>query len=313
MKKILRLICVGMLFTLAPQVFAQSDNIVLSAYVSPDCGVTHNSEKILKSKLTNIATKCGFAETENSRFLITAKIDVITDDITYSEPALYAYTLNFNLYIGDGFTGKLFSSTSVEAKGVGDTKHKAYMNAIKSIDFTSTQFKQFIREGKNKIIEYYNKNCNLIIQKAQALAKNQQYENALWELTCIPEACEGCYYQASDMIIKIYQMQIDNEGEIQYAQALNTWNAGQDYDAAIAAGEILASINPQSKAYSKAQTLGNRIAARVKEIDKREWNFKLQQQADETAIRKAQIKSARDIAVAWATHQPKTIYHFRWW
>ena len=108
-------------------------------------------------------------------------------------------------------------------------------------------------------------------------------------------------------------MQLDKDGEMQYAQALNTWNAGQDYDAAVAAGNILASINPQSKAYAKAQALSNKIAARIKQIDNRAWSLPLQQQADETAIRKLQIKAARDASVAWATHQPKVIYNIGWW
>lgn len=313
MNKILKLFSIGLLLTVAVRAFAQNDNIVLSAYVSPDCGVPKNSQNALYTQLTNLATKCGFAESTNNRFVITAKVDVITEDITYTQPALFAYTLSFNFYIGDGFSGKLFSSTMVEAKGVGDTKHKAYMNAIRSVNFNSPQFKQFVREGKNKIIEYYNINCNLIIQKAQQLAKNQQYENALWELASIPEVCENCYYQASNMIVKIYQMQLDKDGEMQYAQALNTWNAGQDYDAAVAAGNILASINPQSKAYAKAQALSNKIAARIKQIDNRAWSLTLQQQADETAIRKLQIKAARDASVAWATHQPKVIYNIGWW
>lgn len=291
----------------------ESDNIVLSAYVSPTCGVPQNSYTVLNSKLSQLITRNGFAEIQNQRFILTAKVDVITEDITDTAPAMFAYTLNFNLYIGDGVTGQLFSSTAVEAKGVGLTKDKAYMNALRSLNVRHPAFREFINEGKDKIVEYYTRNCDKIIQKAQVLAASQEYEQAMYELSLIPNVCSDCYNKASNMIMSIYKSKTDEEGEILLAQARAAWNAGQDWDAAQEACSILAQINPVSAAFTKAQALEKQIAARVQALDKREWNFMLQKQADETAIRKAQIKSARDISVAWATHQPKTIYNIRWW
>jgi hypothetical protein len=57
------------------------------------------------------------------------------------------------------------------------------------------------------------------------------------------------------------------------------------------------------------------MAKRVKELDQREWNFKLKQQQDDVDITKATINAVRDIGVAYGNGQPKTIvYNTRgWW
>jgi hypothetical protein len=58
------------------------------------------------------------------------------------------------------------------------------------------------------------------------------------------------------------------------------------------------------------------MAKRIKEIDQRDWAFQLKQQQDDVDIRKAEIKSARDIGVAYGQNQPKTITTYKissWW
>lgn len=312
MKRILLLI-VG-IFALFPLSFAQNGNrIALAAYVADNCGVPVNSRSVLQNKLTQLIAGCGFASEPNQRFVLTAKVDVLTEDVTATTPAMFAYTLSYNLYIGDGVSGTLFASTSVQAKGVGVTKEKAYAQALKSINANSPELRQFVAEGKQKIIDYYVQNCASIIKHAQTLAANQEFDEAMWELSAIPDVCDDCYDRANDMIVSIYQKSVDQEGQVLLAEARSAWAAGQDREAAEKAGTILSHINPQSSAYSAAQSLTSQIAARVKALDNREWAFELQKQKDNTSVRKAQINSARDVAVAWAKNQPKTIYKVYWW
>lgn len=291
----------------------ESQKVAVSAYVAENCGVPLNSQMVLQNKLTQLISGCGFSNELNSRFILTAKVDILTEDVTATTPALYAYTLSYNFYIGDGVTGTLFASTNVEAKGAGKSKDKAYMQALKAVSPRDPALRGFIQEGKQKIIEYYRLNGPSIIKRAQTLAQNQQYDEAMWELSLIPEACTDLYNQANDLMVSIYQEQITQEGQSMLAEARSVWAAGQDREAADKAGAILARINPQSPAYKDAQVLSSQIASRVKALDSREWAFKLQQQRDYTDIRKAEVQAARDIAVTWAQNQPKTVYKIYWW
>lgn len=295
--------------------YAQDDHkIALSSYVPENCGVPASSQNVLETKLKNVITASGFGEELNQRFILTAKVNVLNEEIlTATTPAMCSYTLSYNLYIGDGMQGTLFASTQIEAKGAGKSKEKAYAQALKALKTNSPELKDFVENGKKKIIDYYNLNGAAIIKNAQTLAKNQQFNEALWELSAIPSACTALYNQANDLMTQIYQQQITQEGASMLAEARAIWNAGQDREAADKAGALLAQINPQSPAFKEAQSLHTQIAARVKAIDSREWAFKLQQQKDATSIAKAQISTARDVAVAWAKNQPRTIYKIYWW
>lgn len=310
MKKV---ICM-LLFSFTVMSYAQdSKKIAVSAYVAPNSGVAPSLEKVLEGKLNNVITTGGFGEEANQRFILTSHINVLSEDVTETNPTMFVYNLCFDLYIGDGITGTLFASTQVVGKGVGITKDKAYLMALKSLNPKDASLKAFVEDGKEKIVEYYNLNGASIIKKAETLAANQQFYEAIYELSTIPEVCSAYYDQANDLIVDIYQRQITQEGSSKLAEAQAIWNAGQDREAAERAGEILASINPQSPAYKQAQQLGSTISTRIKALDAREWTFKLQQQRDDTTIRKAQISSAREVAVAWAKSQPKIIYKTYWW
>lgn len=290
-----------------------ADKIQVSAYVAENCGVPPAATKVLDSKLRKVITSVGFGASEKQRFILTAHVTILSEDVTPTAPPMFAYTLSFNLYIGDGLTGTLFASTQVEAKGVGTTKDKAYLQALKDLNPRDPAIKEFVKEGKDKIIEYYNLNGESIIKHAVTLANNQDYEAALTELATIPQACTALYDKATNLMAEFYDKMIDEEGATILAEAQGVWNAGHDREAADKAGAILAGINPQCSSYAKAQKLFKEIGERVKELDSREWALELKKQQDEIDLQKATIQAARDVAVAYAENQPQPVYNIYWW
>lgn len=290
-----------------------SQKIALSTYVAENCGVPTNASKVLENKLTQIVAKSGFAGEPNQRFILTAKVDIVTEDVTATAPPMFAYNLTYTLFIGDGISGVLFASTSVDAKGVGKSKDQAYTQALKALNVNDPALKAFVQEGKQKIIDYYMMNGDAILKRAKTLSDNQQFDEAMWELSPIPEACTKYYNLANDLMVEIYQKQIEQEGQKMLAEAKAVWSAGLNRDAAEQAGTLLAKINPQTSSYAGAQTLTAEIAKRVKELDAREWAFTLQKHKDDTDIKKAQLDAAKEVSIAWAKNQPKTVYRFSWW
>ena len=287
--------------------------ISVTPYVAPNSGVPKNATKVLETKLTNLISSSGMKSSPNQRFILTAHVTILTEDVTPTAPPQYAYTLSMNLYFGDGVTGNLYSSMDFEAKGVGTSKDKAYLMALKSLNPKDPQLKAMLKEGEQKAIEYYLSQGPLILKDAEMYASNQDYGQALLVLDQIPSACPDLYAQANQMKMDIYNKQISEEGAMALAEARSIWNAGQDRVAADRAGRVLAKINPQSPAYKEAQALANQISDKIKAMDNREWNFKLQQQKDETDVKKQMLKAARDVAMEQARNQPQTIYKIYWW
>jgi hypothetical protein len=287
--------------------------ITLATFVPPQIDeMPEAARSLLSNKLSQIVTQNGMGGGAfNQRFILTANINVMSKDITPTAPPMHAFTLDITLYIGDGVDGTKFASMSTTVKGVGENETKAYISALKNVKNNDPNYQSFIESGKTKIIEYYNNKCNVIIKEAQTLASQNKYEDAIFKLTGIPEVCKTCYDKCMDAIVPIYKQQIDRDCKLKLAEATNLWAANQTLEVANQAGEILSTIEPGAACFGEVKALSNKIATRVKELDKREFNLKLKEQAQESE----RIKAYRDIGVAYGNGQPKTVAYnvSGWW
>ena len=296
-----------------------ANRITLATYVPKQTeGLTPDVQNLLENKLSQIASKNGMGASSkgNERFIITVNIAVLTKDITPTAPPMHVYNLEATLYIGDGIDGTLFASKSFELEGVGNSKTEAYKNALSSLKTTDASIKIFIEDGKKKIIEYYNSKCDFIIKEAQTLEAKQEFQQAIYKLTNVPQVCKDCYDKCQVLIAPIYKKHIDLQCKKYMNEANNVWATNQDYSGAERTSEILNKIDPSSSCYKDAVALSDKIAKRIKEIDQREWNFMLKQQQDSVDIEKATIKAARDIGVAYGENQPEVVYEtviYGWW
>lgn len=295
------------------QTMDDAARIALSAYMDPSSSIPNNAKKTLKDRMQKIITKNGMGSAKNTRFIMTANVRELNLEKSETAPVIYIYKLEVNFYIGDGIDGTLFSSCSLEVNAAGDSKEKAYMAALKKIKASDPQYQAFIEEGKKRIVDYYTAKCDFIITQAQTKAKNQDFDAAIAELMQVPDVCKACYDKCMAAAQPIYQEKINQEGAKLLAEARGVWSAGQDVAAAEAAAAILAQVNPQSSAFAGAESLNAEMAKRVKELDKREWDFMLKQQQDEVDLEKASIKAIRDIGVAYGENQQPTTYNVVWW
>lgn len=288
--------------------------IALTPYVSEEIeNMPQAALSVLQNKLNQISSANGVAGNGyDSRFIITANTNILTKDIVAGAPVMTALTLDVTLYIGDGIDGKKFASQSLTLKGVGTNETKAYIEALKAIKPESTALQSFVASGKSKIINYYNAKCDQIIKEAQNLDKMNMPEEAIYKLTSVPEDCTECYNKVMTAIVPIFKKKIDRDCKLKLAEANSIWNAGQDLDAANTAGEILASIDPQASCIKEAKELSNKIGKRVYELDKREWNYKMETDVN---LKRDLIKAYRDIGVAYGNGQPKTVTYnvHGWW
>ena len=292
--------------------------IPILAYVPNDIGdLTLTAQEALQMRLERIITKAGIGGARSGeRFILTAKIVELDKNISSTTPTIYYYNLEITLLIGDAIEGKIFSSIVFESKGSGGSETKAYINAIKQFKDQDPKYSTFIDQAKTKIIEYYNSKCDFILKEAEMLTNKNDFDGAIASLTSIPEVCKECYDKAMDAVAPIYQKQIDRECKQRLMESTTAWNAAQDLLSAENAGGILSQIEPGASCYKEALFLSSKIAQRVKELDQREWKFQMKQQQDNVDIKKATIKAARDIGVAYGNGPKAKVvkYNIRgWW
>lgn len=277
-------------------------------------GLPDTARNNLENKLSQIITSNGFGvSSENSRFIITANVVILSKDITPTAPPMQAYTLGINLYIGDGIEGIKFSSCAVTLKGVGENETKAYMSALKNLKVDDPKFQEFITKAEVKIVDYYSRKCDFILKDAKAKANQGQYEEALYKLSAIPDGCKTCYDKSLPVSKVIYKQYIDNDCKIKLANAKNIWNSSQDEAGAYEAGEYLTEINPNAACYNEAKAFTDKIGAKILTDNNKAWNFRMKVYQDEVAAERASVKAAQDIALAYAKSTSVNYIVTGWW
>lgn len=256
----------------------------------------------VKNKLNQLLTKNGIASMDYmGQFFLTALVVPQQKDIVGSAPAKIAETMEMTLYIADYTNKVVFATTSTTIRGIGDTEAKCYMNALKGINLNSPEMTAFVQEGKAKILAYYDHEADNIIKKAQYLATQKQYEEALSMVVTIPVQCKR-YDEALKAGLNIYQQYIDYQCDINIAKARTLWAAEQNATGAQKAGEYLALILPEAKCYGDASALVREIQAKV--LD--DWKFEMKQYQDGVDIEKQKINAMREVGVAFGRGQQPT-------
>lgn len=285
-------LCFGLSIASAQNDLGQADDfgrIVLSPYVVTNATIPQFAQKVLNNKLQQIAAKNGVGGTSiDKRFVITANVMEMSKDFTATAPPMIALTLAPTIYIGDVITGTLYSSCGLDGvKGVGKNETQAYLNAIKNINVNNPAVVECINQGKQKIIEYYNSQIDFLIAEADAMVKSQQFDEAMLKLATVPDICKDAYMKAYSKIGEVYQKKIDLAGDLLYNEAYAQWNTAKTQESAEKVVELLTQINPLSAAAAKGRTLVKSveshyaaIAARRKELEERNWAFKMQQYND---------------------------------
>ena len=271
----------------------------------------------LRSKMAQILTKQGIAGSAgfSSQFIMVPNISVLSKDVVAGAPPKVALNLEVAFYIGDGINGVKYGSAAVMAKGVGSTETKAYVSALRNISSSNKDLAQLIDTAKERILEYYNDGCDFILKEADNLAAENKFDEALYALSSVPVVSKECFNKAQDRIGDVYQQMIDRDCDMLLNQATNAWNAGQNYEAAVEATELLNQIEPESACFSKVKTLSKSIRAGIKDTNNKEWAMLNKQLESITEIEKNRLSTTKEIALAYANNQPKNVvYNVKgWW
>ncbi len=277
-------------------------------------GLNENNVTIAEGRLRNVISSLGMESGYGGRFVLACKIAALQTESTGQK---LIQKLEVSFAVGDNFSNICFGSTSTEVVGVGASEEQAMTSSIRNIKSTP-QLKKIVAEAKQRIIDYYEKNGPAIIKKAQGLVTAQEWEEALYELTAIPEEC-SCYPQALAMMEKVYAAHLNHDAAQILAQAQAMWaadpNPGYTAEEAM---RILSQINTSAACYPQAQALMKKIESRVKTVTDRQYaDDRAMEKARlnaATAVAKARISACRDVAVAYARRKVVVRNYYRsWW
>lgn len=299
MKKYILIIALAIIaFTSNAQVKLDDfGRIILNAYLPENLAIPTEAKNVLLTKLNQITTNNGMGASQaNPRFIITANINVGTKDIVAGPPQMIAQNIEVTFFIGDAVANTIFSNATLSLKGVGTNENKAFIEAFKTINPKNKEIAAFLEEGKMKIINSYSSNCDFILKDAQTLVKQEKYDEAIYQLSLVPNVCEDCYFKCLDALASVYQQKIDADCTLKFKKAKITWTAEQTPTGAEKVGIILNSINPMAACQTDIAAFIQSIDSKLKADEKARWQFKMKQYTDKIASQKELVRITEEKA-----------------
>lgn len=289
---------------------AQDCDIHLMAIeANPDGEMPEAAGEYLFNRLCTAVTGDGISATgQYAQFFIAAKALPLYEQAVTGAPVKTALTLSLNLYIGDYWGEKVFDRMSLEIRGVGESRERAYLNAFRSLNKNNQQVANFLEKGKQRIIAYYDAEYNNIIREAQRESALRNYERALFLLGAVPVCCNG-YDAVADELVKTYHEYIDYNCDRLLMQARNAWAVHPDQRGAAEAARILNQLEPDAACYGDAMDLYREIKDKMKD----DWNFEMREKyKDSIELRKQTIEAARAVGVAFGEGQQPQTTNLMW-
>ena len=130
--------------------------ITITPYVAEELGLDANCKELLNTKLAQITTVNNVSGGFDRRFVLTININVLDESETATIPQKTSVKTAFTFFVGDGVSGALFGSQTIELTGVGDSRNDALFCTIRKINVKDENLQALIKKGKTQIVEYYN-------------------------------------------------------------------------------------------------------------------------------------------------------------
>lgn len=303
-----------------------------------------DAARVLEGKLNEVLSANGIkTHMDDSRFILTGNWVHETKDVIGSAPTQITYTLNINLYIGDGETGTKYISETFRVKGVGSTEEKAHLAAIRNLQINNKKISAFVQNGKNRIVAYYEQNKEKILSSVNTLIAKSDYDEAIYQLCLIPMEC-SYYTEVQQKLSELYQLVLEKRANSIFTEAKAIWAANQNEDAATQVIGLVSQIDPGASCYPSVQKFITTVNDRINLINERAYAIyqknlthrhkmeKLELEAQRERNRQAaslasqaisanerlqsqRISAARDIAITYAQNRPRTIVYKvnNWW
>lgn len=236
-----------------------SDNIYISIYQPERDEITTEASEHLVTKMKQFVTLNGLAsEDEDNRFVLTAKVLIISKDIVPSTPQKLSERIDFVFILGDIIENQVFETMTITSIGIGINENKAFINAINKINPNNEKIKFFLSNAKNKILSYYSEHCQQIIVEARQSVANKDYDNAIHQLMQIP-IISDCSEDSQNLLLQYYSERTEYNAAQLLKQAKTIWSTSPTKEGASQIAEIIKQIPSNTSSQSEIIKLKFRI------------------------------------------------------
>ena len=151
----LLLVCVCLLCLRINAQTSDASRVSINALIAdeniPEEAVRYLENKFKRTLTINGITDNGYAE----RFVLTAKVDIISKDIVPTIPARISQKIELTLMVGDIVENRLYESHSLSLAGIGTNENKAFVTAFQKFNPQNKEIQSMLTKAKEKIITYY--------------------------------------------------------------------------------------------------------------------------------------------------------------
>ncbi len=284
--------CLSLGGAVAQTTLSSKEMVAITPIVCDAAELPDLAKKALMVKMTQMVTMGGFGST-SVRYALTPNIVHVAKEATATVPVMYLIDLELSFYVVDIVENVIIGEVSVPIRGVDRTEARAYIKAINSfVPARSREVKQFMDNSREAILSYYKTRVPTLLQKADALAQREEYEEAMAVLSPIPESVEE-YAMVSQALVAIHKKKLDRDAikSIQAAKVL----ISKDNDQAL---EELMKVDPSSNYWGEANKMISQIKTQLAAAEKARIE-KIEAAAKEAAeLQRLEIEANAKIEVA---------------
>ena len=164
----------------------------------------------LSKKVSKTITKKGIVSYNDCQFQCIPEVNVESIDIAEAGMKdVYLLKGNITITAIDTLSGNIINTYSDPIKGHSTSKDKAIANAINEASIKN--FNSGIDDLKIKICEYYRKNKEVFINRAQSIANQGNYDEAIALLLNFPSVILPDYYDCLSIADCIYNKKLEEQ------------------------------------------------------------------------------------------------------
>jgi hypothetical protein len=127
-------------------------------------------------------------------------VAILDKSVAATAPPMITLNVEVSVKLVEKSEGSTYEQVIFPVKGVGQSEEKAFTDAIRKVDARNPRLKAFFRNGKVRILEFYNGNCPLILAKADGHIHAQRYLEAYHLLMSTPTASRECFDKCMEKI-----------------------------------------------------------------------------------------------------------------
>ncbi|MCB0550187.1 MAG: hypothetical protein KDD19_21645 [Phaeodactylibacter sp.] len=186
---------------------------------------SYSVANLLERRLKSVVARYGFTGAIRSpRFMIFPLISVIGRNYTATAPTQIIVKLEMSLYVADYIDKKTYNVEIFPLTGVGQSEERALLNAFNEFR-DSKKVEQFLEQGRKNILQYYNDQCDFIMEEAETALKINNPELAFLTVMQVPQASSACFKEAMKRIPRYYAAYEKQTCEEHLHRARTAWAA----------------------------------------------------------------------------------------